>query len=137
MVDLGPTLMELSGLDPTNQFVGLSLVPLAEGSESSPRTALSELLADQNRMRSVIKGHGKLVWNEVNGAAVWFDLEADPLEQHPHLDLQEGLGPELLRALQREQDLMRRVAEEHRYPRQPLNLPPVLEQAIKASGYGG
>ena len=137
MVDLGPTLMELSGLAPSNEFVGQSLAPLARGEDVPPRIALSELLADQNRMRSVISGQGKLVWNEVTGDAVWFDLASDPKELKPQRDLTQGLGLELLRALQAEMETIERVAEQHQYPWQPIVLPPALDSAIRASGYGG
>ena len=137
MVDLGPTLMELSGLAPSNEFVGQSLAPLARGEDVPPRIPLSELLADQNRMRSVISGQGKLVWNEVTGDAVWFDLASDPKELKPQRDLTQGLGLELLRALQAEMETIERVAEQHQYPWQPIVLPPALDSAIRASGYGG
>lgn len=137
MVDLGPTLMELSGLPPCNGVVGVSLASLATGEGSAPRAALSELLADQNRMRSVISGSGKLVWNEVTGDVVWFDLDRDPEERNPQRDLSQGLGPELLRALQGELRTIQLVSEQHQYPHQPIELPLALDQAIRASGYGG
>lgn len=137
MVDLGPTLMELAGLAPSDQFTGVSLVSLVNGTETSPRTALSELLADRNKMRSVIRGDGKLVWNGVTDDVVWFDLAVDPEERVPHSNLDEGLGPELLQALQGELLEIERVAAKHRYPHQKIQLPAALEEAIKASGYGG
>jgi hypothetical protein len=88
-------------------------------------------------MRSVISGSGKLVWNEVTGDVVWFDLDRDPEERNPQRDLSQGLGPELLRALQAELRTIQLVSEQHQYPHQPIELPLALDQAIRASGYGG
>ena len=68
---------------------------------------------------------------------MWFDLASDPNERSPRTDLEEGLGAELAQALAGEVQRLREAAERHPLQAVAPELPPGLEQAISASGYGG
>lgn len=135
-VDVGPTLLELCGLPGSGDFEGESLLRRIRG-EQATRAALSELLADQNQLLSVTTETGRIVWNQASGAVAWFDLTADPLERTPRTDLEEGQGPALAAALAAEVDRLRAAAERHPHRARVPDLPPGLEDTIRASGYGG
>ena len=136
-VDVGPTLLELCGLGGAGQLEGVSLVAAARGEAQRARPALSELLADRNQLLSVTTERGRIVWNRATDAVVWFDLASDPNERSPRTDLEEGLGAELAQALAAEVQRLREAAERHPLQAVAPELPPGLEQAISASGYGG
>ncbi len=136
-VDIGPTLLELCGLDRVAGLEGQSLVAAAQGQPARLRPALSELLADRSRLLSVTTDRGRIVWNRATDAVAWFDLQADPEERSPRTDLDEGLGAELAQALAQEVQRLREAAERHPIQAVAPELPPGLEQALHASGYGG
>ena len=107
LLDVGPTVLELVGLARPDAFEGHSLVPLMRGAtEVVPRPLLAELEPEDARRErrrhraSVMAGDQKVVVG-VDGAPLWFDLAADPGEQHPRREPASDADRALLATLER------------------------------------
>jgi arylsulfatase A-like enzyme len=75
-LDLVPTILDAVALPVPSELEGRSLLPLLRGQPSAPRT----VFALQSEYRSASDGRFKLLANVVTGAAVLYDLAADPGE---------------------------------------------------------
>ena len=93
LLDLAPTLLDLTGMEKESSMVGDSLVPLLNGQEtpSSPVIISEQWWEDWVRLCARTSRY-KLIWNAKGaGGYEFYDLEQDPGEQ---VNLQ-GHAPEL------------------------------------------
>lgn len=86
IVDVAPTILELTGAEPLPDVLGRSLVPLLDGrSFSRPEPMVSELVEDSLTGESLLAlrspGWKLLVRPRSGGTVGLWDLETDPLEQ--------------------------------------------------------
>jgi choline-sulfatase len=83
-IDLAPTIMELMGQPPLQQFLGKSLVPELRGiaKPESREPIVLELTEDSNnpQRRAIISGHYKLTVRGRGAAYFLYDLSNDPGE---------------------------------------------------------
>jgi arylsulfatase A-like enzyme len=82
-IDLGPTILELTGAPPEPSFQGESLVPELYGAKPEPRDVIVDLprTSDNDRRRALIHGQYKLLAYGDDEAFELFDVVADPGEQ--------------------------------------------------------
>lgn len=139
-IDVAPTLLELADLPGMTGALGESLMPLARGEAAGPgKPAVSELYSVGARLRTVRTLRDKLWYDEnTPGDPVrWFDLEDDPREMRPQVDL-DAPRARALHAL-----FLRTVAELReaaaRRPGDPLELevPAAVLEELRANGYVG
>ena len=81
LLDVGPTLLELAGVEPEVPPDGVSLAPLLDGGRAEDRAVLSEYHVEKVRAPCFMarKGRHKYVLVHGHGEQL-FDLEADPGE---------------------------------------------------------
>ncbi|MCI0604264.1 sulfatase-like hydrolase/transferase [bacterium] len=94
LVDLAPTILEITGQKMANKIDGESLIPILKGTESQPRVSFGELQqgsGDSSRSRYYVRMNGyKLIWNfdrrelthPVPAYEELYDLSSDPNEEH-------------------------------------------------------
>ncbi len=83
LLDLPPTLVDLAGLPPVDQFDGRSLLPLIDGVDLTPRPVLLQVRHGTGFWSNALRvADAKFVRTEDSGrsAALLFDLAADPGE---------------------------------------------------------
>jgi len=80
LIDLYPTLCELTNTTPPKLIEGNSLVPIIRGKKDSHRTSM--IYAYKSNQRAYRKGNHKLIKYQVNGSYEnqLFDLKTDPWE---------------------------------------------------------
>jgi choline-sulfatase len=83
-IDLGPTILELSGLPREPTMEGRSLVAELYGGEAEPRDVVLDLprTSNSDRRRALIRGDYKLIALGDDEAFQLFDLKRDPGEEH-------------------------------------------------------
>jgi len=89
IIDVAPTILELTGLPPMSDVVGRSLIGLINRAAApwKPRAVISELQAPPRPELQAIRGpHEKLILSPSRDRVRYFDLETDPKEQHPIRD---------------------------------------------------
>ena len=79
LVDVMPTLLDLTGVDDPSGVQGASLVPLVEGAGTPPYIAFSES-PHLGGQRAVALGGMRLIAAAADGSAALYDLAADPDE---------------------------------------------------------
>ncbi len=80
LMDLGPTLLDLAGVEKPATFWGNSLLSLMNGqSESVNQSVISQTTG----VKSIIQYPWKLIINTTKGDEVLFNLEDDPAERFP------------------------------------------------------
>ena len=82
LVDVAPTLLELTGSAPLPNTAGRSLAPLLRGASVAPTPVIGELGMNVVMHESVIAQDWKLIVDAVEERVLLFDLAADPTEQH-------------------------------------------------------
>lgn len=98
MVDLLPTLCELTGLPIPKQAVGRSLLPLIHG-DTEGRSEVFAEQATKLSAWSAIRTERHAYWRyRDSGDAMLFDLEADPFERHNLM--RDGPDPALVEELE-------------------------------------
>lgn len=130
--DLFPTLLGLAGA-PAVDTPGRDLAPILLRRERVDPRAYAELNLEGRRLRTLIVEHHKLIVDDARGTETYFDLSADPGEQHARSEVPvPDLAPRL-RALTQEATRRGVVA-----PAQiaPAQLPDAARQALEALGYG-
>ena len=142
-IDVGPTLLELAGLPPTDQVLGRSLVPLAE-SPAGPGVgrAVSELFSVGINLRTVRTSRWKLYDWIGTPEHYYFDLQQDPGERSPRVDFDGELGAKAVDGYEAETQAMDAFMARHPVPAttgDPMSSPPpeVLEQLRKQGYIGG
>ena len=136
-IDLGPTLLELAGLEGPDDVLGESLLRLVDKGRGSGRDALCELDGDWVRLRCLRTKRGKLVHDLERHSFQLFDLKSDPGERRPIESLDSVLARDLV---QRYRVMMERVEQARSDRPGSPTLPQVstsLEAALRASGYAG
>ncbi len=110
MIDLAPTIADYAGVDLGWRTQGQSLRPALEGRAIAPRLARSSLSSFSRlaavdmqlvrlHLRCVQDQSRKVIFDELSGRLRFYDLVADPFEQHPLYEAPEDFGP-LIRTLQ-------------------------------------
>jgi arylsulfatase A-like enzyme len=79
LIDLMPTLLELSGVEAPQGVQGASLVPIMDGAGRPPYIAFSESL-HLGEQRAVAMGGVRMLTSNEEGVASLFDLTTDPSE---------------------------------------------------------
>ena len=134
LVDVVPTLLDLLGLPFGDRLEGRSLVPLLEAAspegvdllfELPPKKAPVELRAHD---RGILRGSHKLVVKP-DGAAVLYDLAADPVEE---VALAAGPDEELRAALERQRV---RLAASASGAAETIPLDETTREDLRALGY--
>ena len=138
-IDVGPTLLELTGLPAPGGVMGHSLVPLALGRELDfDNAAISELYSVGQRLCSVRAVDAKFLVDENDPEpARWYDLQSDPAEVRPIRDLSAERGGRA-----QERYLRARSELEQAIARRPgaavgTNVPPGIQQDLHNLGYVG
>ena len=124
LVDIVPTIADLTGAPHSEAWSGESLLPLVEGDEDETRIAFSEYHAHgaRNGMFMVRKGDYKYVYYPENPPQL-FDLQNDPHELTnlagvgKYRDVQEGLHWELFDLVSPDPDTIDRRAQENQRER--------------------
>ncbi len=126
LLDVYPTVLDYLGIEPPVPLAGRSLL----SGPDEERAVFSETRRQAN-LRSIVRGHHKLVLDVATGRSALFDLRADPGERRDVSASQ----PELARALRKElaawsveQDRRLRAARE-------VELPEEERERLRALGY--
>jgi arylsulfatase A-like enzyme len=140
MIDLGPTLLELAGLEAVHGVLGESLIPLTRaghGDLGESRDALSELDGDWSHLRCLRTPRAKLIHDLERKQFELFDLEQDPHELRPIETLDSELGRDMAQRYRAAMEAVERARAER--PGEPVApaVSPALEDALRASGYAG
>jgi choline-sulfatase len=89
-IDLGPTLLDLVGLDrPAGQNGHSLAATVVDGAPPPDRTILSELISirqEPRSLRAAYHGDWKLLWDQDANTYELFSLADDPLDQHNVID---------------------------------------------------
>ena len=84
-IDVGPTLLDLAGIDRPAGKNGVSLAAAVRGGEPAPeRVILGELIADYSIDRNLLAAYAypwKLIWDQDANTYELFSLPDDPLDQ--------------------------------------------------------
>jgi arylsulfatase A-like enzyme len=81
LIDVGPTLLDLIGLDPPQALHGRSLLPALRGTPLAPRPVFAELLpstATPDHQTMIVDRSQKLVHKVADRRFELFDLASDP-----------------------------------------------------------
>ena len=109
-IDLAPTILDLEGAPPEPSFQGKSLVPELYGKPAEPRDVITDLprTSDNDRRRTFLHGHHKIIaWGD-DFSWELFDVAADPLEEH---DLKKSEPALFAEMKQRYKDAMKAVKD--------------------------
>ncbi|MCP3919590.1 MAG: sulfatase [bacterium] len=137
IIDVGPTVLALAGVDPLPGAMGQSLMPLVRGDEVPARPALSELYSIGRALSAVRGNDTKLIHDQVQGVQVWFDLALDPGERNGQRSFRSeagGAARERYRVMLGE--LGAAVARRPAAPGVP-DVPVHVRDALRAAGYVG
>jgi arylsulfatase A-like enzyme len=104
LLDLAPTLLNLAGVEPSEDLSGISLLPFATGERvpDPERPLFAELLPDglfPYDIKVMRRGTRKLMWWVRDGTFQYFDLASDPGEQHDRSDSERSDALAMLKAL--------------------------------------
>ena len=111
LIDVAPTLLEVSGLPPMSGAQGKSLLPLIKGRRKSAHRYVFSEQDICERLRCIRDERYKLIYNLDTGRIQLFDMLADPAERDD-IATQE---PKVVRRLMRE---LKRWMEENHPPEQ-------------------
>jgi Sulfatase len=80
IIDIGPTLSHLFGLEPTRGSSGMTLLPLARGLDASEGGGSRPVLSEGRLRRAMRDGSIKVIEDTVRKTVEVYDLELDPGE---------------------------------------------------------
>jgi choline-sulfatase len=109
-IDLAPTILDLTETPPDPSMQGVSLVPELYGKPPEPRDVIADLprTSDNDRRRAFIHGHYKLIaWGD-DYSWEFFDIAADPGEEH---DIKRAEPAAFAEMKQRYKDAVKRVKD--------------------------
>jgi arylsulfatase A-like enzyme len=137
LVDLGPTLLELAGLDPPESFEGRSFRNLVLGAADSPAERVAYLEQDKlkvstpygNHRRALVSGSHKIIEHR-NRNTEFYDLTADPREREP-MGLASDRRESLIAGLAAARERATRRPSAHR----PMEPDEDAKEALRALGY--
>lgn len=113
LIDIAPTLCELTGIAPGKEFMGKDLVPLIKGQKENSRPVLSQapMWVWGNESFAWQKDGFKLIYNSAGGSPMLFSVTEDILEQNNLVESHYGLYRKMmqdadliLRSLQRQKN---------------------------------
>jgi len=141
LVDVGPTILELAGVEPPPGLSGRSLVPVLAGAETEPRVAFSELRLSpwNDHPRAAMRdARWKLIANLPPRAPGWaeiefYDLAKDPGERENLIGLRSEALDRLAAGLEAQRRALGREGE-LALPDDRL-APPDLREQLEALGY--
>jgi arylsulfatase A-like enzyme len=130
LVDVLPTLLELTGGEVLSGLDGVSLAPLIVGAEAEGENPPRALFSELGDMKAIQKGERKLIRSMRQGEHdEAFDLQADPREQQPGAPAwRQELATELSAFLEHAPPPLPAPAEDA-----PVD--PRLEEQLRALGY--
>ena len=97
IIDVGPTLLELAGVEPPTEVTGQSLVPLTrQATPDFDNLAVSELFSVGRRLRTIRTLEWKFADHLAARKQYYIDLTEDPGERHPLTDLTSDPGRQYL-----------------------------------------
>lgn len=130
LVDVAPTLLELTDLPLPEQFVGRSLVPLARGADETPRPTLAHGNMWASPLRAWVADGWKLI--EADGVPPrLYHVATDPRESRNRA----AEEPERLAAMQAELEAVSRGMQALRRGEE-AELDPAILEAMRGLGYG-
>ena len=139
MFDLMPTLLEHLGLLDAGDIQARSLAGLIRGDETADRVALGEAVKDNFRLRALVEGKWKLIFNGATKRAWLFDLDNDPGEQTDvaaeHEDIVERIKAKLEEIVAENRERALRASNSTDQQVQPASQEEL--ERLKALGYAG
>jgi arylsulfatase A-like enzyme len=137
LIDVGPSLLELCGVDAPEGIAGRSLVPSLENVDSpadEEREHVAEIVyGDAYWSRSLTRGALKLIVSRLGSreAVQLFDVRADPEEMK---DLA-AAEPVIVAAMRARLEAIVAAAEAGAPPGETAEFDPVTRERLKALGY--
>lgn len=136
MIDIAPTLLDLTGIPAPESFRGLSFAPALFGDAGfEPRTEIfAELARAPGAEAQMLLVDGAKVvqyWQPSSEAVELYDLQADPGERTTLLERDSTLANALLQRLEATIDSARLI----RGATEEVELDPNLERRLRAMGY--
>ena len=90
LIDLGPTFLDVFGLDTPGEFMGQSLVPILAGGE---REFQRPIAAEGRLRRAMVFSDGyKIIWDTRARVFEAYDLGKDPLEKNNLFDADDPIA---------------------------------------------
>lgn len=83
MVDIAPTILDMVEAPPESRFQGRSFWPYIMGGEIAPAIGFASLELNKADLLAAKTTGEKYIRDRAAGASFWYDLAADPGEQHP------------------------------------------------------
>lgn len=83
LLDIMPTVLEISGAPIPKYLVGQSLLNFVRNGDGGDRKLFGEALVTQDDTRSVETAGWKLIWRRAEGATLLYDVQADGGEKSP------------------------------------------------------
>ncbi len=138
-IDVGPTLLELTGLPAPKRVMGHSLMSLASGGALDfDNAAISELYSVGLRLRSVRALESKFLVDENDPEPFrWYDLQLDRAEVRPIRDLNAELGGRAQERYLRAKADLDQAVEMRAGTAIDTLLTPEIEQGLRKFGYAG
>ena len=83
MVDIAPTILDMVQAPPESRFQGTSFWPYVIGGEIAPAIGFASLKLHNADLLAAKTIGEKYIQDRAAGASLWYELAADPGEQHP------------------------------------------------------
>lgn len=137
-IDVGPTLLELAGIAPPPDIMGVSLLALARDPQANhPKRAVMELTSVGRNMRAVRSLQWKLIDDASAGKGYWFDLVTDKGELKPLSDFASEQGQKLENAYVGEVRKMEAHLAQFPPRHENSSVPKEVNKALSEFGYTG
>ena len=135
-IDVGPTLLELAGLEAPADVLGTSLVPLARDPQAAHALrAVSELATTGRNLRAVRTLQYKLIDDVGQSQHYFFDLAKDPVEHRGSVNFATELGRRAQQGYLEEVARMERFLAAHPPQVQGAQVPSDVQRQLQHFGY--